>query len=721
MSLYVYASLFSAITCLSSALAYAGIAAPTFQDLMSPEMFPHGQYGMSVESAVESEGAIHVTTTGAVFHFNTARGTVTVSQRIGHTRPLAVLRLDGPLERVRIAQKTDGFALIEIAKPNVTIRVNCDSLLMLHAHEPVNANVGRKILPAWHASEKTYHLIADEWGAFGLYCSNNTLNDDFDVFRETIATYQLPADTVLWLGACPPKPYNWEKSLKDHVVWHWSNINSYPADKDLRVWKNYGNIQLLQGEIMLWKNWQLGFEPRLGMAEYERVRNTAHRNGMRLMIYTSPVFFLKGTPKEPLAINEWGGNIVSDCTGMNMELFMDAVTGVVRDLKPDGLYYDGQYMESPAALYALARRSRELLGDDGILEWHSTMAVGTGMTTCYLPHADAYANFILRGENQPELFSNRDYLRFFISCYNISNSIGVLCNNGKPEETTVKVVDDLLAVNGRLHTLIRDIEHTDKVVRRHCPDMTPLSHYYKEIQTTDIRALVTNDIDTHQMQVAEKVAAMRAADNLDKAERAALRTAPLSQPRIALRRTFDSMPDDTRVVSKHNDNPFSIVDGKLQIRAKGNTYAFLRIPTQEAICGFALRVKMRDEKGAAWGPCVYLRWQDGIAMRVGMRSDKVFQVNYAGKELLCGSFDPDKWLWVRVRWLTRNGILEYSADGVSYQEAYSFPRDGRLGGPLAEVLLGKVFVNGEAVDYNDALGDVGTCEIDEFELYKAEQ
>ncbi|MHB1459605.1 MAG: hypothetical protein ACYC0V_22060, partial [Armatimonadota bacterium] len=232
-------------------------------------MFPHAQYGMSVESAVESPGGIDITTTGALFHLNATRGTITVSQRIGHSRPLAVLRLEGPLKGARIARKTDGFVLIDIEKPNVTIRVNGDSMLMLHAHEVVNANVGRKILPAWHDSDKTSHLIADEWGGFGLYCSNNTLNDNFDAFKETVATYELPSDAVVWLCACPPKPYNWEKSFKDHVVWHWSDKNAYPSDESIREWKKFGNIVLLQSEMKLWKNWQLAFEPRLGMAEYE--------------------------------------------------------------------------------------------------------------------------------------------------------------------------------------------------------------------------------------------------------------------------------------------------------------------------------------------------------------------------------------------------------------------------------------------------------------------
>ena len=41
------------------------------------------------------------------------------------------------------------------------------------------------------------------------------------------------------------------------------------------------------------------------------------------------------------------------------------ITRVMREYQPDGLYFDGQYTGDPAALYALARRARELLGEAG--------------------------------------------------------------------------------------------------------------------------------------------------------------------------------------------------------------------------------------------------------------------------------------------------------------------------------------------------------------------
>ena len=126
---------------------------------------------------------------------------------------------------------------------------------------------------------------------------------------------------------------------------------------------------------------------------------------------------------------------------------MTAITKVMNVHKPDGLYFDGQYTSNPAALYALARRTRELIGEDGILEWHSTTALGNGH--CYLPQADAYVDFILRGEGRESVYEDFEYLRYFVSFYNINNCIGVLCNNG-PIGVNPNLVRDVLRANRAL-------------------------------------------------------------------------------------------------------------------------------------------------------------------------------------------------------------------------------------------------------------------------------
>jgi len=55
-------------------------------------------------------------------------------------------------------------------------------------------------------------------------------------------------------------------------------------------------------------------------------------------------------------------------------------------------------MENPAGLYALARESRAIVGEQGILEWHSTTELGGWGSLMYMPQADAYTDIQLRGE-----------------------------------------------------------------------------------------------------------------------------------------------------------------------------------------------------------------------------------------------------------------------------------------------------------------------------------
>ncbi|HJN16353.1 MAG TPA: hypothetical protein QGH10_12700, partial [Armatimonadota bacterium] len=195
--------------------------APTFQDLMAPEMLPEAQMGMRVEGVSRRGGAIRVLTTGADVRINLAKGEVRFGQRIGARRTVATLRTGRAWSGATVTHDGEGFARIVIDSPRLTIRINGDSLFMLHANEPIEAAIDRRIQPVWNTSYLVNHLIADELGAFGIYCSDELLDDGFDAYARTVATYALPADEVLWLGVCPPKEYPWERSIESNVVWHW--------------------------------------------------------------------------------------------------------------------------------------------------------------------------------------------------------------------------------------------------------------------------------------------------------------------------------------------------------------------------------------------------------------------------------------------------------------------------------------------------------------------
>lgn len=693
------------ILVLSASLAFVGAteeikpAAPTFQELMQPDMFPEPQRGMAVESADANADSIAVRTTGALFSIN-ADGAVSAAQRIGHERTLAVLHLDRPLATTEVLKEGPGFSLVSSRQPALTVRINGDSLLMLHVHEPLRIRVESKILPAWHASFNTNHLIADEWGAFGLYCSERMLDDRFDPYGEVVASYDLPAGAVLWFAVCPPKPYDWDRSFRDHVIWHWSNTLGYPPDETLRAWQPHGSTVLLQSEVMLWQDWNLDFVPRLGVEEFARVRETLHALGMRFIVYTSPYYFLKGTPLASHALNSFEGFTnwpPGSPTGENMGLFMRAITRVMNEYRPDGLYFDGQYTGDPAALYALARSARRVVGEDGILEWHSTFALGPD--TCYLPQADAYVDFVLRGEGQGGRYTDGDYLRFFISGYNINNSIGVVCNNGPPG-LTPELVRDALRVNARFHTIAGWLDQP--------VPMSLLREQYLAKLNPAMQAEVDREMDVRQAKVTAKAAAARE-------EMRRLRAMPAWKNPVR-NVEFSQMPGAPQAASPANANPFPEANGVLRIEAHAHTHAFLRYPLDTQVSGFLLKVRQGSDGGMSWGPAALVRFADGATIRAGTRSDGLVQSDILGEQRCTGSFNVTDWVWLCVRWGERWGVVEFSHDGLAFERLLFFEHRGRLNQQAVELLVGKVPYNGSADDHTDA-GPIGRCDIEFVKVY----
>lgn len=664
----------------------------TFQELMDPAVFPDAQRGMVVESVAGGEGRATITTTGAVVQIDGAGGTISFRQRIGGERPVAMLAAGCPLRGLKVTHNGAGFARVTVEEPKMVVRVNGDSLFMLHALEPASLKVHREISPAWDASWKTNHLIVDELGGFGLYCSDLELADGYDPHGDPVAAYPLPAGAVLALGVCPPKPYDWDRSLREQVIWHWSNTTSYPPDGELHSWKPYGNTILLQSEVMLWKDWNLDFVPRLGMEEWERVRGAIHGMGMPFIVYTSPYYFLKGTSQEKQAVNDKPGacpGAVVD--GENMAVFLDAITRVMTGLKPDGLYFDGQYAENPAALYALARHSRKIIGDGGILEWHTTLELGRWGSLMYMPQADAYTDIQLRGEASDRLYDDFDYLRYFVSGYNINNCIGVLCNNSGKGMGTAQM-EQVLRANARLHTLIGNPALRDFIVNEYRPRLTP-----------EYRAEVDRLVAERQAGVGEKAAAT-----------AAFLKGPAGALPVVGGSEFDAMPEAEQKVSSLNPDALSIGDGCLHIRAHASTHAFLRMPVDGKIGGFEVKLRQGTDGGMSWGPAAMVRWDNGEALRIGSRTDAL-QVDAPPVQTLGPACNPGEWVWIRARWRGKTGIVERSTDGIHYTRFHTFPfmAEGRS---ATELLVGKVPHNGQPEDYTEP-GGVGECAVDFVRLY----
>jgi hypothetical protein len=259
------------------------------------------------------------------------------------------------------------------------------------------------------------------------------------------------------VSVCPPRPFHWEQSFRDRWFSYWVNEDgpAYPSDEGLQhhlVDVGVGNVYLLASEVYLWKDWQLAFVPRQGLSELQRVVNTAHRLGARVVIYTSPFYFTRGTPHEKFATNSlpvhrcgpgWG-------TGENLSLFLPEIRKVVQDYGVDGLYFDNLYTESLVQSYRLVRETRKILGEERLLCVHSTWNPPGNNMEVYCPTLEAYADFQYRGEDVAVLATHTSYLRYVMSGYNISNCIGMPCHNKVPEsDLNEKFIDAVLDVNGR--------------------------------------------------------------------------------------------------------------------------------------------------------------------------------------------------------------------------------------------------------------------------------
>lgn len=686
------------VLCLAHALP-SHAAAPTFQDLMSPSAFPDAQRGMTVEEVKSSADSLKIVTTGAECSLD-ATGQAVFRQRIGHPRELLRLRIKGLSNLPKPSHQGPGFAFASVAVPKLDLRVNGDSLFMFHAHEPVALEISRSFDAGWAAVYKSNAVVLDEWGGFGLFCSDPAFAEVLHPQGETTIRYTLPADAVLWIGLCPPKPYDWDRSYKDHVVWHWSKETGYPTDTDLKSWASEGNFVLLQSEVMLWKDWNLAFEPRLGPAEFERVRNTIHGQNMRFIVYTSPYYFLKGTPIENTAMNsfenfEKTGFPSGWADGRNIDLFLNEIAKVMTQYKPDGLYFDGQYTENVPALYALARHARGIVGENGLLEWHSTAALGDGL--CFLPQADAYVDFILRGEGRDANYTDADYLRYFVSGYNSSNSIGVLCNNSG--KLTPELVHNVLDVNARMHTLAGWLSN---------PQAKEIIHAYRAQLGPALRERV-------EQLANERQAALPQRAHERTQEYQALHTPP-KWTKPAMAASGADFLSWTPSVSPLNKEPFAETGGTLAIMANASTYAFFTHPLDCAPAGFLVKLKQGSDGGMAWGPAVCIRWKSGAYLRVGSRSDGLLQADVNGQQRLFGHQDSGQWLWIRARWLKHGLVVETSTDDERFAPVWQYEHGGAFQGIAENISVGKIPYNAQAIDHTDP-GPAGTCWIESVAVY----
>lgn len=147
----------------------------------------------------------------------------------------------------------------------------------------------------------------------------------------------------------------------------------------------------------------------------------------------------------------------------------------------DGIYMDTSYEFNLPRAYQLMRELKRRLGDAFLLFRHASAREGQD---AYLPQIDAYADFVMTGEGR-EQYGEAQFLRYFVSTYNISNTVSVLYT---PKRMTKSLSDSLLAHNIRLwYPTIRVTGNLDRQLERNLHEARRFQRLRQAMSTTDLK------------------------------------------------------------------------------------------------------------------------------------------------------------------------------------------------------------------------------------------
>ena len=497
------------ITSLASALIIAATSAEeyiTARDLLAPEMFPKASFGMAVEG-VEDGAVAYVTTTGGVFRIRKALDTIECDQRIPAPRQVAALMLPpGSTRDIELIHHSSGAVVFEGA--GTTLRINGDSTVMIAPGQHGDIRAELSFPPDCHFGAGGNHNFFDPNGGISFFDNGNSPDPLVELESAPISvTWSWRAGAVFWSVVSPPKPFDWDASFQHYAGQGSSHLRYvYPSDGEIEAASKQASILFLHSEMMLWKAWQTDLTPR-DPEKLAHVINAAHERRMKVIVYTTPVWFLKDTPREheqqidptpgPMGtVPHWG-------KPDNADLFFQQISRVFKEMSLDGFYFDGIYgaPEHLAASYHLTRSARELVGDDGVLIYHGTGdAPSIGGSRTYCPSLNTYYNYILRGEGE-EKRTDPEYVRYFLSSYNLSNSV-CLSLYRTDEIPSADQIDLTLRANVR-YPMPLGLLVGDSPERAHFQE-----HYFSRL-TPSLKAEITGDLARRTGALDRKLARAR--------------------------------------------------------------------------------------------------------------------------------------------------------------------------------------------------------------------
>ncbi len=386
------------------------------------------KFRMNVENCERTaDGAIRVVTTGAVFLIHPHQDRIVAYQRIERSRPLATIQFPGrTLRELREIARTPrriDFA----AGPLSQFSIHGDSVLVITVKRSLALRITTAFRPEYAANQPGASLLLDDGGGLSVLFWSPAPSRA--VLRRTPHEAELrntiTPNTTFLFGVCPPRPYDWKQHRQERIVHFFpertntgASPRPYPTEQELQEWRSLGNVLVLHLEI--WKGFGIANIAPADPEAFRRTIRAAHALGYLVLPYSSCYYYKPARimgPEKYWTPRRWRPNAVG--------LYLEEARRLLERYDVDGLYWDG-YFSDPIKAWRCAQKTRELLGERRLyVHCTHTPLLRPGV---YCPFADAYCDYILRGEGMHrDRQVNPIYLRYQVSGRAISNAIGTLC------------------------------------------------------------------------------------------------------------------------------------------------------------------------------------------------------------------------------------------------------------------------------------------------------
>ncbi len=373
---------------------------------------------MGIEHVQSYEGGFKILTPGAMVTLE-RNGFLTIEQRIGAERKLLSCQMPAHLSPWQISMQTPFRCILQ--GNGLRLTVQGDSVLIFAPQQHLRLTFTGHFKPQYAQEVKGNRLLLDPTGGCGFYAipARPTEAKGLDSDNWNLLVHLARWDE-LWLSICPPRERDENKYYES--VAHESTANDpYPSNEIIRGDAQYCKVFTVHegwaADAPEWaenppgatyqhpKPWETDHPVPANPDEFKRVRDEAHRLGMKFIVYLSPYY----------------------CNAPDVFAEMRRV---LQDYGVDGLYFDGWcgHREDFRPGYYLMRRARAILGKRLLYLHSSTEPFGT--CRIYLPFVFAYADYVLSGEAGRDGLEREEFLRYTVSGYQTSNSVGLWCYYG---------------------------------------------------------------------------------------------------------------------------------------------------------------------------------------------------------------------------------------------------------------------------------------------------